>query len=133
MAGFPVGEPTENNAHLVVDWSVMLVLCPVSQSLSGDFTASDNEMDRRYQSPVGPAFNDRTSRRSTVGRHARQRCSAKGAAIASSVDTGFEQTFAAVRNIWRHVEVISRPYRHLHHVLHRCGAGIDLAGDGFRG
>jgi|EndMetStandDraft_7_1072992.scaffolds.fasta_scaffold05899_2 hypothetical protein len=31
MAGFPVGEPTENNAHPVVDWSVMLVFCSVSQ------------------------------------------------------------------------------------------------------
>jgi hypothetical protein len=92
MAGFPVGEPTENNAHPFVDWSVMLVLCPVSHYLSGDFTASDNEMDRRYQPRVGSPFNGRTSRRSTVGRHARQRCRAKGAAIASSVDTRFEQT-----------------------------------------
>jgi hypothetical protein len=92
MAGFPVGEPTENNAHPVVDWSVMLPFCPVSQYRSGDFTGSDNQMDRRYQLPVGPPFNGRTSRRSTVGRHARQRCRAKGAAIASSVDTRFEQT-----------------------------------------
>ena len=92
MAGFPVGEPTENIAHPVVDWSAMQVLCRVSQYLSGDFTASDNEMDRRYQPRVGSPFNGRTPRRSTVGRHARQRCRAKGAAIASSVDTRVEQT-----------------------------------------
>ncbi len=30
MAGFPVGEPTENNAHPVVDWSVMLLFYSVT-------------------------------------------------------------------------------------------------------